>query len=171
MRLEGMNTISDHGEHNLPGDEVYTAPVPEPVSGTIHFDMPVSLSRTDTTQVELVFEDGIVVDFTAEQNEYFLKTLLETDNGARRVDELGIGMNRLIDQFTNNILFDEKMGDTAHLALGQAMTETVGDTQPLNESAVHQDMIIDLSEDSYIQVDGQAVCMDGAFRFENGFDG
>jgi len=169
MRLEGMNAISDHGEHNLPGGEVYTAPVPESVSGTIRFDMPVSISGTDIMQVELMFEDGIVVDFTAEQNEHILETLLDIDHGARRVGELGIGMNRAIDQFTNNLLFDEKMGDTAHLALGQAMAETVGETQPLNESAVHQDMIIDLSEDSHIQVDGRIVYRDGNFRFEDGF--
>lgn len=171
MHLDGMNAISDHGEHNLPGGEVYTAPVPESVCGTIHFDMPVSISGTDITQVELVFEDGIVMDFTAEQNEHILKTLLETDDGARRVGELGIGMNRAIDQFTNNLLFDEKIGDTAHLALGQAMAETVGDTQPLNESAIHQDMIIDLSESSYIKVDGRIVYRDGTFRFEDGFEG
>jgi aminopeptidase len=171
MRLDGMNAISDYGEHNLPGGEVYTAPVPESVSGTIHFDMPVSISGTDITQVELKFKEGIVVDFTAEQNERVLETLLETDDGARRVGELGIGMNRAIDQFTNNLLFDEKMGDTAHLALGQAMAETVGDTQPLNKSAIHQDMIIDLSERSHIKVDGRIIYRDGTFRFEDGFGG
>uniref|UniRef100_UPI0013CEFC15 aminopeptidase n=1 Tax=Halalkalicoccus subterraneus TaxID=2675002 RepID=UPI0013CEFC15 len=80
--------------------------------------------------------------------------------------ELGIGMNRDIDRFTYNMLFDEKMGDTVHMAVGMAYDDCVGEEGEKNESAVHVDMIVDMSEDSRIEVDGEVVQRDGTFRFE-----
>jgi len=79
-------------------------------------------------------------------------------------------MNRDITQFTYNMLFDEKMGDTVHLAVGRAYEETVGEDRERNESAMHQDMIVDMSEDSRIEVDGEVIQRDGTFRFEDGFE-
>jgi aminopeptidase len=79
-------------------------------------------------------------------------------------------MNRDIDRFTYNMLFDEKMGDTVHMAVGRAYEDTVGETNVQNESAVHVDMIVDMSEDSVIEVDGEVVQRDGRFRFEDGFE-
>jgi aminopeptidase len=99
-----------------------------------------------------------------------LTEVLETDAGARSLGELGIGMNRDIDQFTYNMLFDEKMGDTVHMALGRAYEDTVGEANERNESAVHVDMIVDMSEDSTVEVDGEVVQRDGQFRFEEGFE-
>jgi len=80
-------------------------------------------------------------------------------------------MNRGIDQFTDSILFDEKMGDTIHLALGRAYESNYpeGHEDEANDSAVHVDMITDMSEDSYIEVDGEVVQRDGTFRWEDGF--
>jgi aminopeptidase len=92
--------------------------------------------------------------------------VLNTDEGASRLGELGIGMNRDIDQFTYNMLFDEKMGDTVHMAVGRAYEDTVGADNERNESAVHVDMIVDMSEDSFIEVDGERVQEDGRFVFE-----
>ena len=68
------------------------------------------------------------------------------------------------------MLFDEKMGDTIHLAIGQAIEDTVPEGQPFNESAMHMDMIVDMSEDSFIEVDGEVVQRDGTFVFEDGFE-
>jgi aminopeptidase len=78
-------------------------------------------------------------------------------------------MNRDIDRFTYNMLFDEKMGDTVHLAVGRAYGDTVGEGNERNDSAVHVDMIVDMSDDSVIEVDGEVVQRDGTFRFEPGF--
>ena len=80
-------------------------------------------------------------------------------------------MNRDIDRFTYNMLFDEKMGDTVHMAVGRAYEENVGEDRERNMSAAHVDMIVDMSEDSYIEVDGEVVQRDGTFRFEDGFEG
>jgi aminopeptidase len=169
MSVAGNPTQNDYGEHNLPGGEVFTAPVPDSVEGEVYFDKPLYHQGREVTEVRLVFEDGEVVEHEADKNEEVLTEVLETDDGARRLGELGIGMNRDIDQFTYNMLFDEKMGDTVHMALGRAYGDTVGEDNEQNESAVHVDMIVDMSEDSRIEVDGEVVQRDGTFRFEEGF--
>ncbi len=169
MSIAGMKTLNDYAEKNLPGGEVFTAPVPDSVEGEVLFDMPLYHQGREITGAHLVFENGDVVDHTAEQNEGLLTEVLNTDPGASRLGELGIGMNRDIDRFTYNMLFDEKMGDTVHMAVGRAYEECVGEGRTANESAVHVDMIVDMSEDSLIEVDGETVQQNGVFRFEEGF--
>jgi len=171
MSVAGNRASNEDGRKNLPGGEVGTAPVPDSVEGEVLFDLPVVHHGTEMTGVHLVFEDGEVVEYSADSNEDTLAALLETDAGASRLGELGVGMNRDIDRFTNSVLFDEKMGDTVHLALGRAFEETVGEGNERNDSAVHVDMLVDMSEDSYIEVDGEAVQRNGTFRFEDGFEG
>jgi aminopeptidase len=170
MSVSGNPTKNDWAEHNLPGGEVFTAPVPDSVEGEVLFDMPVMVQSREITNVRLVFEDGEVVEHSADKNEEVLTSVLNTDEGAKRLGELGIGMNRDIDRFTYNMLFDEKMGDTVHMAIGRAYDDTVGEDNEVNESAVHQDMIVDMSEDSRIEVDGEVVQRNGTFKFEDGFD-
>ncbi|QLD89301.1 aminopeptidase [Natronomonas salina] len=171
MSVDGMSTLNDYAEKNLPGGEVFTAPVADSVEGEVLFDKPLYYQGREITGAHLVFEGGEVVEHSADQNEELLTEVLNTDDGARRLGELGIGMNRDIDRFTYNMLFDEKMGDTVHMAVGRAYDECVGDDREANESAVHVDMIVDMAEDSYIEVDGEVVQRDGTFRFEDGFDG
>jgi aminopeptidase len=170
LSVEGNPTLNDYGEKNLPGGEVFTAPVPDSVEGEVLFDKPLYHQGREVTDVSLEFEGGEVVDHSAEKNEAVLTEVLDTDPGARRLGELGIGMNRDIDRFTYNMLFDEKMGDTVHMAVGRAYGDTVGEDNEHNESAVHVDMIVDMSEDSTIEVDGEVVQRDGTFRFEDGFE-
>ncbi|MFB6077669.1 MAG: aminopeptidase [Halarchaeum sp.] len=166
MSVAGMKTLNDHGEHNLPGGEVFTAPVPESVEGEVRFDLPLYHQSKEIENASLEFEDGRVVDYDADRNADVLGDVLDTDEGARYLGELGIGMNRDIDRFTYNMLFDEKMGDTVHLAVGMAYDDCVPDDREPNESAVHVDMIVDMSEDSRIEVDGETVQRDGTFVFE-----
>ncbi|MGM0604182.1 MAG: aminopeptidase [Halobacteriota archaeon] len=169
MSVAGNSAINDDGKKNLPGGEVFTAPVKDSVNGTVYFDLPLYRYGREIEGVRLRFEDGRVVSHSAERNEELLSGILETDEGARYVGELGIGMNRAIDQFTYNMLFDEKMGDTVHMAVGSAYPETVGEENERNESAEHVDMIVDMSEGSTIEVDGEVVQRDGTFVFEDGF--
>ena len=171
LSVDGMRTLNDYGEANLPGGEVFTAPVPDSVEGTVRFDKPLYHRGREIENAFLEFDGGEVVDHEATKNEALLGEVLDTDEGARRLGELGIGMNRDIDRFTYNMLFDEKMGDTVHLAIGMAYDECVGEDQEGNDSAVHLDMIVDMSEDARIVVDGETIQRDGTFRFEDGFDG
>ncbi|WP_311172490.1 aminopeptidase [Halobellus ordinarius] len=170
MRLSGNETLNDYGEANLPGGEVFTAPVKESVEGEVHFDMPLYRQGREIEDVRVRFADGRVESYSAGRNEDVLDGIFETDEGARYLGELGIGMNREIDRFTYNMLFDEKMGDTVHMAVGSAYPETVGEENERNESAEHVDMIVDMSEESVIEVDGEVVQRNGTFRFEEGFE-
>ena len=170
MSVDGMVTANDYAELNLPGGEVYTAPRPDSVEGEVLFDKPLLAHGREVEDARLVFENGEVVEHSAGKNEDVLGAVLDTDAGARRLGELGIGMNRDIDRFTYNMLFDEKMGDTIHLAIGRAIEHTVPEGEPMNDSATHMDMIVDMSEESFIEVDGEVVQRNGTFRFEDGFE-
>jgi aminopeptidase len=170
LSVAGNTTLNDYGEKNLPGGEVFTAPVADSAEGTVHFDLPLYRQGREIEDVRLTFADGVVVDHSAGRNEALLTEILETDDGARRLGELGIGMNRAIDQFTYNMLFDEKMGETVHLAVGSAYPETVGEDNTANESAEHVDMIVDMSEDARLELDGEVVQRNGTFVFEDDFE-
>jgi aminopeptidase len=174
MSIAGRTAVNSaasiaYGSHNLPSGEVFTAPYD--AEGQAFFDVPMTLNAKRVRNVELTFEDGEVVDFSAEQGEEVLETVLNTDEGARRLGELGIGMNRGIDRVTDNILFDEKMGDTVHLAVGRAYDANLPEGEEGNQSAVHVDMITDMSEDARIEIDGAVVQRNGTFVFEDGFEG
>ena len=170
MSVAGNNPINDTCTNNVPGGEVFTAPVRDSVEGEVLFDKPLYHQGREVLDAYLEFEGGEVVDHAASKNEEVFTEVLDTDEGARRLGELGIGMNRDIDRFTYNMLFDEKMGDTVHMAVGRAYDANVGEDNEQNQSAVHVDMIVDMSEDSYIEVDGEVVQRDGTFRFEDGFE-
>ena len=159
-----------YDSHNLPSGEVFTAPTA--TEGEVHFDVPMTHDGTRIRDVHLTFEDGVVVEHSAAIGEDALDALLDTDEGARRLGELGIGMNRGIDRFTDNILFDEKMGGTVHLALGRAYDACLPEGEQGNESAVHADLITDMRADgTHLAIDGEVVQRDGHFRWEDGFDG
>lgn len=170
MSLDGMLVVNDYGEVNLPGGEVFTAPIPNSVKGEINFDKPLLVQGREIKDVYLRFKSGKVVEHSAAKNEEILTAILNTDSGSRRVGELGIGMNRDITQFTYNMLFDEKMRNTVHIALGRTYERTVPEDRERNESAVHQDMIIEMEEDSSITVDGEIIYSDGSFVFDYGFE-
>ncbi len=156
-----------YDSHNLPSGEVFTAPAD--AEGTVVFDVPMTVDGSRLRNVQLSFEDGEVVDYAADQGESVLESILATDEGARRLGELGIGMNRGIDRITDNILFDEKMGDTVHLALGRAYDACLPAGVTGNRSAVHVDFIADMSRDARLSVDGETVQRNGVFRWEDGF--
>ena len=165
MSVDGMHAVNSAGEHNMPSGEVFTAPVVDSVEGEVHFDKPLIHQGREIEGVRVTFEEGVVTEHSAERNEEALDDLLDTDEGARRLGELGIGTNRQIDRFTKNMLFDEKMGETVHMALGRAYDDNVGEDREQNESAVHVDMITDVSE-GQILFDGEVVQDGGRFVWE-----
>jgi aminopeptidase len=154
--------------HNLPSGEVFTAPAG--TEGTVVFDVPMTLQGTAVEGVRLEFADGEVVDWAAERGADTLAAILGTDAGARRLGELGVGMNRGIDRPTGQILFDEKMAGTVHLALGRAYDACLPGGEGGTDSAVHADLITHMDEGSELVVDGETVQRDGYFRWEAGFE-
>jgi aminopeptidase len=160
LGVAGRRWIPCVGEHNMPDGEFFTGPIEDSASGVISFSFPASYGGRTVSGVRLRFEDGKVVDGSAEQGDEFLNEMLDTDAGARRLGELGIGTNYGIATGTKEILLDEKIGGTVHLAIGMSYPETGGE----NSSAVHWDMVCDLRRGGSITVDGVELQRDGRFR-------
>lgn len=165
LRLDvaGMGTYNDAGRENMPGGEVATVPAVDGVEGEIRFDHPLRRGGREAEGVRLAFEAGRVVDYGAERGEDVLESLIETDSGARRVGEIGIGTNEGVDRVTGNVLFDEKAAGTVHVALGDALSECVPEDREENGSAVHADLIRSASADARIALDGETVYRNGEF--------
>lgn len=159
LSVKNRKFINSDGHHNMPSGEIFAAPLENSAEGYIKFDYPACYSGREIDGVRLVFRQGVVVEATAKKNEKFLLAMLDTDRGARRLGELGIGTNRKIQRFTKNILFDEKIGGTVHLALGKSPLEAGGK----NNSALHWDMIKDLRKGGALYVDGRVFQKDGRF--------
>jgi aminopeptidase len=159
LAVEGRTWISAKGRENLPDGEVFTAPLETSVEGRIRFTYPAVFNAREVEDVRLRFEAGEVVEATATRGEQFLREMIGLDEGARRVGEFAFGLNDAVSIFTSNILFDEKIGGTVHLALGTAYPESGG----LNRSALHWDMICDLRSGSEVYADGELVYRDGRF--------
>ncbi|MFT4946039.1 MAG: aminopeptidase, partial [Natronomonas sp.] len=158
-----------YDSHNLPSGEVFTAPAD--AAGQVVFDVPMTIRGTRIRNARLVFKDGVVVDIDADAGEEVLRSIAETDGGSKRLGELGIGMNRGIDRITDQILFDEKMGGTVHLALGRAYEACLPDGESGNQSAVHVDLITDMQrEDTRLEIDGEVIQRNGYLRWEGEFE-
>jgi aminopeptidase len=159
LSIDGRTFINSDGHKNMPSGEIFTGPVEESVNGWVRFSYPSIVGGRAVSGIELRFEDGKVVEASAEQNEELLFAQLDTDAGSRYLGEFAIGTNFGIDRFTGNILFDEKIGGTIHMAIGTGYPETGSK----NRSAVHWDMICDMRQDSEIHVDGELLYRNGEF--------
>jgi aminopeptidase len=157
LRVDGRTWINSDGKHNMPSGEVFTGPLEDSANGTIRFTVPSSPSGVEVADIQLTFEQGRVIEASAERGSEYLQAALETDAGARFLGELGIGTNVGIDRPTGSILLDEKMAGTVHLALGRSYPETGG----TNKSALHWDMICDLREGGRLSADGEALPLTG----------
>ncbi|MBI5234939.1 MAG: aminopeptidase [Deltaproteobacteria bacterium] len=157
--IKGRKAIACFGERNMPDGEVFLSPLEDSAEGRIYYEMPAIYQGREVLGIRLEFKAGKVVFASAEKNEPFLITMLDTDKGARFLGELGIGCNYGIKRFTKDILFDEKIGGTVHLAVGRSYEEAGGK----NVSAIHWDMIKDLREGGALLLDGKAVQKNGRF--------
>lgn len=144
------------GKRNFPSGEIFTGPVEESVNGWVRYRYPAIYQGQEVSGIELHFENGKVVKEQAAKGQALLTNILNTDAGARYLGEWGIGTNYHIQRFTKDILFDEKIGGTVHFAVGAGYP----DTGSHNTSAIHWDMICDMS-DSEIRVDGELFYKNG----------
>jgi aminopeptidase len=159
LSIKGRTFLNADGTFNMPSGEIYTGPVEDSVNGWVDFTYPAIREGKEVHGVHLRFEAGRVVEATAEKNEDYLTQMLNVDEGARYVGEWALGTNRMINRFIKNILFDEKIGGTMHLALGGGYRQTGSK----NESAIHWDMICDLRDGGEIYVDGELFYRSGEF--------
>jgi aminopeptidase len=159
LNVNGRRWENCDGRQNFPDGEVFTGPVEDGVNGHVRFSYPAIYDGREVDDVCLWFEHGRVVKATAAKNEAFLRKMLDTDAGARVLGEFAFGTNQGIQRFTKNMLFDEKIGGTVHMAVGLGAPETGS----RNKSAIHWDMLCDLRQGGEVWVDGQLFVKDGAF--------
>jgi aminopeptidase len=160
LGVAGRAADVEDGRINMPGGEIYCCPVEDSVEGVIAFsEFPPVVAGVDVRGARLVFESGKVVDASAEAGEELLLDTLATDEGARRVGELGIGCNPGITRYMKNAMFDEKIEGTAHIGLGAGFP-SIGGT---NTSAIHMDLVKDLRNGGRIYCDGRIVQENGVW--------
>lgn len=156
ISVDGRKWVNCKGTHNLPDGEIFTSPVEETAEGHIYFDIPTSFMGNEINGLYLAFEKGRVIEAKAEKGENVLKEIIKTDEGASKIGEIAFGLNDSINIATKNILFDEKLGGTMHLALGSSYPDAGG----LNQSAIHWDLIKSMKESE--------VYFDNEFFYKNG---
>jgi aminopeptidase len=159
LNIDGRSWKSCCGQRNMPDGEIFTSPVENSATGEIYFDIPTNYNGIEASGVYLRFENGKVIEAKAEKGQDFLLKMLDIDEGARFVGEIAFGLNNNIQKPSKNILFDEKIGQTIHLAVGSSYAETGGK----NKSALHWDLIKDMKNGSSVELDGRLIYRDGEF--------
>ena len=155
---KGRTWINSDGQTNMPSGEIYTSPVEDSVNGKIHFTFPGLYMGQEVEGVTLWVEDGYIQKWEAKRGKDFLDKIFAM-KGTRRFGEAAIGTNYNIQQTTKNILFDEKIGGSVHMAIGQSYLQCGGK----NESSVHWDMISNMKNGGEIFADGELIYKDGMF--------
>jgi aminopeptidase len=160
LSVAGRTWINSDGRRNMPSGEIFTGPIEDSARGRLRCGFPTCREGRRLVGIALEFDRGKVVEACADEGLDYLLAMLELDGGARRLGEIGLGLNPGIDRFTGSTLFDEKIGGTVHLALGQSYTETGG----VNESALHWDLIVDTRTRGRIWADDRLVMEDGQWH-------
>lgn len=159
LRVKGRKWINCSGTENFPDGEIFTSPLENSAEGFISYSFPAVYMGREVENVRLEFKHGRVVKETAGKNLSYLESMLDVDKGARYIGEFAIGTNYAIKRFSKNILFDEKIGGTCHVAVGASIPESGGK----NKSSLHWDMVCDLRKDSEIVADGKVIYRNGKF--------
>jgi aminopeptidase len=160
VSIEDRTFVNESGKLNMPSGEVYTGPIENSAEGWVNFTYPAIRLGREVEGVKLAFKEGKVIKASASKNEEYLLSQLNSDEGASYLGEFAIGTNYGIQQFTKSILFDEKIGGSFHMAVGNGYPETGSK----NKSSIHWDFICDIREDSEIRVDGDLLYKDGQFQ-------
>lgn len=163
LSINGRIFLNDDARYNFPGGEFFTGPVENSASGYIQFSSPVFYGGRSVEDVRLCFERGVVVEAQAKQGQEYLEKMLSLDAGASRLGEFAFGNNPNIHRSVKNLLFDEKMGGTIHIALGASFPATGG----VNQSLIHWDMVYDLRGGGEVRVDDELFCKDGHPIFDH----
>jgi aminopeptidase len=158
FNVKGRKWINCGGKENMPDGEVFTAPIENSINGTIRFTFPGIVSGREVEDIKLAFKDGKVAKASAAKGNELLQQLLKVE-GTDHIGETAIGTNYGITKFTKSMLFDEKMGGTIHMALGNSYPESGGK----NKSAIHWDILKDMKKDGEIHADNKLFYKNGKF--------
>ena len=155
--VEGRKWLPFAGTNNLPDGEIATAPVTSTINGEIYFENPGVLGGRLMNGIRLKWRNGRLTEASSDTEQDFLRSIVAKDNGASLIGEFAIGTNFMLDRFCNDILLDEKIGGTVHIALGRAYPECGGK----NESAIHWDIVKDIRTEGKVTADGRTIVENG----------
>jgi aminopeptidase len=155
--VKGRKWLVFDGKINMPDDEIFTAPVNETLNGHIHFEFPDVLGGRLVHDIRLAWQDGKLIESSASTNQDYLQQILQSDEGSSLLGGFAFGVNPYVDRFCKDILIDEKIGGTVHIALGRAYPECGG----TNQSAIHWDIIKDLRQEGAVYLDGTTILEHG----------
>ena len=155
--VEGRKWLVFDGKINMPDGEIYTAPVNDTLNGHIYFEFPGVLGGQIMHDIRLRWQNGQLIDASSSTNQDFLRQVVESDAGASRLGELAFGLNPYVNRFCKDILIDEKIGGTIHIALGRAYPECGG----ANQSSIHWDIVKDLRHEGAVYLDDRIVLQNG----------
>jgi aminopeptidase len=156
--VKGRTWINSDGRANMPSGEVFSAPIEDSMNGKVYFSYPTIYMGKDVVGISLEVKNGEIISWDAEEGKDVLDKVFAID-GARKWGEVAVGTNFNIQRTSRNILFDEKIGGSIHMAVGQSYKQCGG----LNESTVHWDMITDMKNGGEIWADGELIYKDGKF--------
>ena len=143
LSLEGRGGGVCDGKYNMPDGEVFYGPIEDSANGYITFPYTSIRSGNAISNIKLTYKDGEVVDCSAEKNQKFLESMLDL-KGVKRIGEFGIGCNYGIDRYIKSLLFDEKIGGTIHVAVGDSYKDPLSEGGGLNNGDIHWDLVCDL---------------------------
>lgn len=156
--VEGRKWMNSDGRANMPSGEVFSAPVEDSVNGKVYFSYPGIYMGKDVEGVSLEVKNGEIISWEAEKGQDVLDKVFSIP-GAKFFGEVAVGTNFNIQRTTRNILFDEKIGGSIHMAVGQSYKQCGGK----NESTIHWDMITDMKNGGEIFADGELIYKNGRF--------
>jgi aminopeptidase len=159
--VRGRKWFAWEGRSNMPDGEIMTAPVEDSLEGQIFFEHPGVLSGRLIRDLRFLWKAGRLVEASSTTNQDFLRAVLATDAGSGIVGEFAFGTNPAVNRFCNDILIDEKIGGTVHIAFGRSYPQCGGH----NASAIHWDIVKDLRSEGRVEVDGTPVLENGRFLF------
>jgi aminopeptidase len=162
FKVEGHLAKVDDGKENMPGGEIFMAPIKTTVNGHINFEYPSIRNGKEVTDIKLEFKDGKVINSSASKNQDFLQQMINTDENSQYIGEFGIGANPKITKYTKNLLFDEKISGTIHLALGATYKDNTT-PQTMRESAIHWDIVKSMKKAKMI-VDNKIIQENGVWK-------
>jgi len=171
LSLEGRGGEICDGKFNMPDGEVCYGPIENSANGFIYFSCPTKRDGLGIVEgVSLEMQAGVVNNYSAKTNVRLLEETLKIDNGVKMLGEFGIGCNYSVKKPVLEVLFDEKIGGTIHLALGHSLNSDLKNGGGLNDSAIHWDLICDLRKDesNLSEFPGGKIFVDGKLVQENG---
>ncbi len=134
--IKGISAVKCCGEKNIPDGEIYTAPVKQSINGEIQFNVPAMYNGIMHENIKLKFKDGAIIEANS-SNAKALNDVINTDDGSKYIGEFSFGVNPFITTPINDILFDEKMCNSIHMAIGNSYDDAFNG----NISSVHWDLI------------------------------